>query len=119
MTNRVSDAELRSAVAARERLVRETIAFIHEHPELPHEEAACSGYLQEVLRGLGLEVEAGLAGMATAFRATLRGAEPGRTVGIVALYDAVASVPPEGGIVPVHSCGHGPIAASSSTVATR
>ena len=50
--------------------------------------------------------------MATAFRATLRGAEPGRTVGIVALYDAVASVPPEGGIVPVHSCGHGPIAAS-------
>jgi metal-dependent amidase/aminoacylase/carboxypeptidase family protein len=30
-------------------------------------------------------------------------------VGIVALYDAVAAVPPEGGIRAVHSCGHGPI----------
>ncbi len=31
-------------------------------------------------------------------------------MGIVALYDAVASVPPEGGLRAVHSCGHGPIA---------
>jgi metal-dependent amidase/aminoacylase/carboxypeptidase family protein len=112
MTTRPADADLRADVAAREPLVRETVAFLHDHPELPHEEHACSGYLQEMLLGLGLEVEAGLAGMPTGFRATLSGAMPGRTVGIVALYDAVASVPAEGGIVPVHSCGHGPIAGS-------
>jgi metal-dependent amidase/aminoacylase/carboxypeptidase family protein len=112
MTTRPSDADLRAAVAHREALVRETIAFVHAHPELPHEEHACSAHLQGVLRELGLDVEPGLAGMATGFRATLTGSGAGRTVGIVVLYDAVASVPPEGGIVPVHSCGHGPIAGS-------
>ena len=112
MTTGPSDADLRAAVAGNEALVRETISFIHGHPELPHEEHASSAHLQEVLDGLGLEVTEGLAGMETGFRATLTGAGPGRTVGIVVLYDAVASVPPEGGIVPVHSCGHGPIAGS-------
>jgi metal-dependent amidase/aminoacylase/carboxypeptidase family protein len=112
VSTRPSDADLRAAVADREPLVRDTIAFIHGHPELPHQEHGCAAYLQDVLRGLGLEVEAGLAGMSTGFRATLTGTQPGRSVGIVALYDAVASVPPEGGIMPVHSCGHGPIAGS-------
>ena len=112
MTGRPSDPDLRASVAGHASLVRETIAFIHAHPELPHEEHASSQHLQDVLRALGLEVEPGLAGMATGFRATLTGAVPGRTVGIVALYDAVASVPAEGGFVPVHSCGHGPIAGS-------
>ena len=93
MTGRPSDADLRASVAGHADLVRETIAFIHAHPELPHEEHASSQHLQDVLRALGLEVEPGLAGMATGFRATLTGAVPGRTVGIVALYDAVASVP--------------------------
>jgi metal-dependent amidase/aminoacylase/carboxypeptidase family protein len=112
MTSRPSDHEIRASVAGRARLVRDTVAFIHGHPELPHEERASAQHLQDVLGGLGLDVEPGLAGMATGFRATLTGAAPGRTVGIVALYDAVASVPPQGGIVPVHSCGHGPIAGS-------
>jgi len=109
MIDRPSDDVLRAAVAGHEPLVRETIDFIHAHPELPHEERACSKYLMTLLESLGLDVEPGLAGMDTGFRATLRGAHPGRTVGIVALYDAVASVPPEGGHRAVHSCGHGPI----------
>ena len=106
------DAELRGAVARHEPLVRDTITAIHAHRELPHEEYKSSRYLMDVLGSLGLAVEPGLAGMATGFRATLDGSAPGRTVGVVALYDAVASVPPEGGIRAVHSCGHGPIAAS-------
>jgi metal-dependent amidase/aminoacylase/carboxypeptidase family protein len=109
---RPEDAAVRAAVDASESRIRETIAFIHAHPELPHEEHACARHLMEALGGLGLHVEAGLAGMATGFRATLSGGLPGRTVGITALYDAVASVPPEGGIEPMHSCGHGPIAGS-------
>lgn len=107
--SRPPDAALLDGVMRNEGLVRDTIRFIHDHPELPHEEHRCSRYLMETLRSLGLRVEPGLAGMDTGFRAVLSGDSPGRSVGIVALYDAVASVPPEGGIKAVHSCGHGPI----------
>lgn len=110
--SRPSDHELRAAVARHEPLVRDTIAAIHAHPELPHEEHRSSRHLMDVLGSLGFAVESGLAGMATGFRATLEGSARGRTVGVVALYDAVASVTPEGGIRAAHSCGHGPIAAS-------
>lgn len=107
--SRPTDDALLSALDRQEGLIRETIRFIHDHPELPHAEVRCSAHLIDVLRSLGLTVEPGLAGMETGFRATLKGESPGRRVGIVALYDAVASVPPSGGIKAVHSCGHGPI----------
>jgi metal-dependent amidase/aminoacylase/carboxypeptidase family protein len=112
MSSAPDDAGLLAAVARHEQLIRDTIAFVHGHPELPHEERDCSGHLRDVLGSLGLSVEAGLAGMETGFRATLEVASSGRRVGIVALYDAVASVPPAGGFRAVHSCGHGPIAGS-------
>ena len=99
-----------AAVDEQAQAIRETMRFIHEHPELGHEEHACATYLCEKLTAGGLEVERGVAGMATAFRATLRGAHPGRTVGFVCLYDAVAAVRPDGRTDAVHSCGHGPIA---------
>lgn len=105
------DAQIRTAVATREPLIRETIDFIHAHPELAHAEEASSAHLGEVLGGLGLVVEPGIAGMATAFRATLRGGLPGRTVGLVAVYDAVPAVTGPGRYEPTHSCGHGPISA--------
>ena len=85
--------------------------FVHEHPELSHEERDCSRYLCDVLEDAGLEVERGVAGMETAFRATLRGSAPGRSVGLVALYDAVPVFRPDGSIEPVHSCGHDAIPA--------
>lgn len=80
--------------------------FVHRHAELSHEERECARYLCEVLEEAGLEVERGIAGIETAFRATLRGARDGRTVGLVALYDAVPVFRPDGTIEPVHSCGH-------------
>ena len=104
------DQPLLAAVAARRPLIDHTVRFINAHPELAHEEHVCSGHLQHTFATLGLEVESGLAGMETGFRATLQGARPGRSVGIVALYDAVASVPDSGGFEAVHSCGHGQIA---------
>ncbi len=112
-----SDAGIRAAIAARADLLRETIDFVHAHPELAHEERACAAHLVGVLRAAGLHVDTGIGAMETAFRARLRGARPGRSVGIVALYDAVPSVPAGGGIVPVHSCGHGPIAAATAVAA--
>jgi metal-dependent amidase/aminoacylase/carboxypeptidase family protein len=47
----------------------------------------------------------------------LTGARPGRSVGLVVLYDAVAAIRPDGSIEPVHSCGHGPIAGGVSAAA--
>ncbi len=103
------DRELLAAVAARRPLIEHTVRFIDAHPELAHEEWACSAHLRQTFATLGLAVQAGLGGMDTGFRATLEGGRPGRTVGIVALFDAVPSVPPTGGIAAVHSCGHAQI----------
>src|SRR5205823_3026798 len=91
--------------------------FVHEHPELGHEEHECARYLSETFAGAGLEVERGVGGMQTAFRGTLHGARPGRSIGLVCLYDAVPAVRPDGAVEPVHSCGHGPIACGVATAA--
>lgn len=102
------DAFLREGVAARAGILRDVIDAVHAMPELAHEEHQTAAFLCRTLAELGCTVETGMAGMDTAFRATLRGGQPGRTVGIVANYDAVPSVPAPGAIVPIHSCGHGP-----------
>src|SRR5207248_1690166 len=94
-----------------------THRFVHEHPELAHEEHGCSGYLADLLESAGFEVERGVAGMPTAFRATLTGTVAGRSVGLVALYDAVPVFRPDGSIEPVHSCGHDAIAAGVAATA--
>ena len=111
MMGSLDDATIRSAIAAREPLVRDVMSFIHAHPELAHAEVESAAFLARTLSDLGLEVELGIAGMSTAFRATLRGGRAGRTVGLVANYDAVPSVPAAGDVVPIHACGHGPVAA--------
>ncbi len=105
----MGDRELLAAVDARAQLVGEVMRFVHTHPELGHEEHECSRHLAEVLAGLGFEIEEGVGGMATAFRAVLRGGSPGGKVGLVCIYDAVPAVRPDGRVEPVHSCGHGPI----------
>jgi metal-dependent amidase/aminoacylase/carboxypeptidase family protein len=107
----VDDQRILTAVESKREAALATHRFVHEHPELSHEEHECSRYLCDVLEGAGLEVEHGIAGMKTAFRATLRGARPGRSVGLVALYDAVPVFRPDGSIEPVHSCGHDAIPA--------
>jgi metal-dependent amidase/aminoacylase/carboxypeptidase family protein len=99
-----------SALEAQVDAFRRTMRFVHEHPELGHEEHECSAHLCETFAAAGLSVEQGIARMETAFLATLEGAKPGRSVGLVCLYDAVPAVRPDGRVDAVHSCGHGPIA---------
>ena len=77
---------------------------IHAHPELKFEERFAAGVLAEALGKIGVEVERGVGGLETAFRATAGKADksgnsekPAPTVGILAEYDAL----PNG-----HSCGH-------------
>jgi metal-dependent amidase/aminoacylase/carboxypeptidase family protein len=105
----IPDADVLAAVAARGEAVSEVVGFVHAHPELGHEERECSAFLCETLEAAGLAVERGVGGMETAFRATLDGSRPGRSVGPVCLYDAVPAVREDGRVGPVHSCGHGPI----------
>lgn len=102
----MEDGRVLDAVGRQQERALSVHTFVHEHPELAHEEHECSRHLVEVLREGGFEVEAGTAGMATAFKATLGGGRPGRTVGLVAVYDAVPVFRPDGSIEPVHSCGH-------------
>ena len=99
-----------AAVDARHDDALEVISFVHAHPELGHEEHECSRFVAGRLESGGFELEYGCGGMDTAFRAVLEGGRPGRSVGLVCLYDAVAAVRPDGSIDAVHSCGHGPIA---------
>jgi metal-dependent amidase/aminoacylase/carboxypeptidase family protein len=107
----LDDQRILAAVESKRESALAAHRFVHEHPELSHSQYECSRYLCAVLEDGGLEVERGLAGMATAFRATLRGSRPGRSVGLVALYDAVPVFRPDGAIEPVHSCGHDAIPA--------
>lgn len=106
----IADAQVIAAVAAQRPVIAGSVAFVHAHPELAHEEHMCAAHLAGRLGDAGLPVEQGLAGLGTAFRATLAGGRPGRRVGLIALYDAVAAVRDDGSAEAVHSCGHGLIA---------
>lgn len=107
----MNDGQILAAVDSKRDAALAAHRFVHEHPELAHEERECARYLCGVLEEAGLEVERGVAGMDTAFRATLAGGRAGPSVGLVLLYDAVPVFRPEGTIEPVHSCGHDAIAA--------
>jgi metal-dependent amidase/aminoacylase/carboxypeptidase family protein len=113
----LSDQDVLAAVDAQREAIEEVVAFVHAHPELAHEEHECAAELVRRLRDAGLQVSENAAGLDTAFRAVLPGAHPGRRVGIVCQYDAVAAVRDDGSIEAVHSCGHGPIAGSVVGVA--
>ena len=108
----MDDERVLRAVESKRDAALRTHRFVHEHAELAHDERECSAHLADVLDAAGLTVERGIAGMETAFRATLAGALPGRSVGLVALYDAVPVFRPDGTIEPVHSCGHDAVAAA-------
>jgi amidohydrolase len=71
---------------------------IHAHPELKFEERFAAGLLAGALGEMGVEVERGVAGMETAFRAeTGKSDRSIPSVAILAEYDALPNS---------HSCGH-------------
>jgi amidohydrolase len=76
---------------------------IHDNPELGYKETKASGLLTGYLAENGFDIEKGVGGFATAFRATYGDSEP--LIALLAEYDAL----PEIG----HGCGHNIIAASS------
>ena len=76
---------------------------IHDNPELGFEEEKASAWLTGYLEDSGFHVERGIAGLATAFRATYGQGSP--RIALLAEYDAL----PKMG----HGCGHNIIAASA------
>ena len=79
---------------------------IHDHPELGYHEVQAAGWLCAFLEAKGLEVERGVGGVPTAFRATVKGAGNGPTVAIMCEYDALPGIG--------HACGHNIIATSGA-----
>lgn len=76
---------------------------VHAHPELNYEEHYSSNALAGFLEKHNLQVERGIGGIETAFKATIPGgAGAGPTIAVLAEYDAL----PEIG----HGCGHNLIA---------
>ena len=87
----------------RERLIALS-EFIHSHPELGYEEFESSSAVADLLEPEGFTVSRGVAGLETAFRATI-GDGPLHLV-LCCEYDALPDVG--------HACGHNLIAASSA-----
>ena len=75
---------------------------IHSHPELNYQEHYSSNALAGFLESCEIQVERGVGGLETAFRATIPGGGKGPTIAVLAEYDAL----PEIG----HGCGHNLIA---------
>ena len=78
---------------------------IHAHPELAFEERRACGWIGEFLAGQGFQVETGVGGVETAFRASLE-TGPGPTLAILCEYDALPGIG--------HACGHNVIAAAGA-----
>jgi len=76
---------------------------IHDNPELGFEEEKASAWLTSYLEDGGFHVERGIAGLATAFRATYGRGSP--RIALLAEYDALPKIG--------HGCGHNIIAASA------
>ncbi len=95
--------------AARERFDAERVGLIelshriHADPELGFEEEKAATWLCESLDAVGFEVEQGICGLPTAFRA--RAGSGPLHIGICAEYDCLPGIG--------HACGHNIIAASA------
>ena len=74
---------------------------IHDNPELGYHEVKAAAWLTEFLDAQGFKVECGVAGVETAFRATLETGD-GPTIAILCEYDALPQIG--------HACGHNVIA---------
>ena len=80
---------------------------IHADPELGFDEHRAAGRLTSFLHEQGFDVEAGVAGLPTAFRASKRFGPGGATVAVFCEYDALP-----GGLG--HACGHNIIATAGA-----
>ncbi|UCE87372.1 MAG: peptidase dimerization domain-containing protein, partial [Deltaproteobacteria bacterium] len=108
-----ADAERHALLDAIERgaeTALELARWMHANPELSLEERETSARFQYCLASSGFEVQAGVAGMPTAFRATWGSAQAPLAAALLAEMDAL----PEIG----HACGHN-LSGPASLLAAR
>jgi amidohydrolase len=91
-----------SVESQRQQLIKLSLN-IHDNPELGFKEEKASAWLTSYLEDNGFHVERGVAGLATAFRATYGQGNP--QIALLAEYDALPKIG--------HGCGHNIIAASA------
>jgi amidohydrolase len=96
---------IEQAVDMRDGQLREIALRIHAHPELSFHEHQAQQWLTEPLIEAGFNVEKGIAGLETSFRATWEGRAGGPTVALLAEYDALPGIG--------HACGHNLIGTSA------
>jgi aminobenzoyl-glutamate utilization protein B len=102
-----------------------TALAIWGHAELGFQEQQSSSLLQAELREAGFSIEAGVAGMPTAFIATFRRGTGGPVIGMLAEFDALpgfsqAAAPEQvaaDGMSNGHGCGHNLFGAASISAA--
>jgi aminobenzoyl-glutamate utilization protein B len=103
---------LRQFLAAREARDAQTARTIWEYAEVGYQETKSSALLQQELTKAGFKVEAGVAGIPTAFVATSGSGKP--VIGILAEFDALPGInqdavperKPIAGKNAGHACGH-------------
>lgn len=103
----LTKAELKTEISRRVDEQRQTLIElslnIHDNPELGFTEEKASGWLTSYLAENGFQIEKGIGGLPTAFKAAYGSSKP--AIALLAEYDAL----PEIG----HACGHNIIAASA------
>lgn len=105
-------ADVLSAIDANRERAAKVALEIWDLAEVGYQETRSSALLQQQLRDAGFSVEAGVAGMPTAFVATYGSGSP--VIGILAEFDALPGITqqatPERTPVPQkdagHACGH-------------
>jgi amidohydrolase len=109
MTTPTLDEAKNQVAAAVDRLADELEGLshrIHANPELAFKEEKAAAWLTELLEQHGAQVERGVGGLPTAFRATISGTGSGPTIAILAEYDALPNIG--------HACGHNVIATAGT-----
>jgi len=99
--------DMRAAVDAIRPELLDLSLTIHDNPELGHQEFRASALLRAFLKSRGFEVESGVAGFPTAFRASYGSSGP--AIAFVAEYDALPKIG--------HACGHNIIGVASAGAA--
>jgi amidohydrolase len=95
--------KIKDSVESQRQQLTQLSLNIHDNPELGFVEEKASAWLTSYLEDTGFHVKRGIAGLATAFRATYGQGSP--RIALLAEYDALPKIG--------HGCGHNIIAASA------
>jgi amidohydrolase len=107
ITSSTLKALAQSEIARHRQTLLELSRKLHDNPEIAMQEHKAAAWLTDELKSAGFVVTSGIAGMATAFRASYGNGSP--VVAFIAEYDALPGLG--------HACGHNLIATAAVAAA--